>query len=684
MDNSESTQKSIAAIRARRPIKLYVVLSLFILTGVWIVYSNNLDGPFVFDDHHNIVANHNIQITELSPGSLLSAVTGNPTPRPLAYLSFALNYYFGGLDVHGFHVANNLIHAFNGLLVFLLMGLILSIPEIQKTLGNDLKERAHWIAFAGALFFALHPVQTQAVTYIVQRMASMCATFYLAALILYLQGRLSASIRTRYGMWLVSMVLWFVALGIKQLAVTLPIAVILFEWLLFRDADLRWLVKQTKLILIAIAAMCMVVFLFKGADFFKLFTRGFSKREFTLIERLLTEGRIVFHYISLIILPLPSRLTLVYDFPLSTSLIHPISTLVCWAGIMGLIAGSIIMARKHILISLSVLWFFLHLAVESTIIPLELVYEHRLYLPLVGVSLLVSVVLFQFIRNWVACLCIIGILSFSLGFGTYIRNTTWGDAISLWSDNIAKQPSEPRGYFNLARQYGQENDNDAAKKLLEKSLQVDARFYPAILRLGIIYESEGNLDLAMRNFEKVISVKEPDFRELGKSGLGDAYLGLGRIHNQKREYLVAKEYLDRSIELNPNNPTTFVARAKTNANLDLPLETISDYLIALRLAPNSPEANNNFAWLLSTYHDEKIARPDQAIKHARLACELTEWKNYLAIATLAAAHARNGDFGKAIEFQEKAIKLAPSNKQTQQKARLKLFKSGEPYRITTK
>ena len=309
---------------------------------VVVSYSNTLSAPFVFDDQQNIVHNPNIRMTELSLSSLTRTLSDNPTPRPIAYLSFGLNHWWSGYDVAGFRVANIFIHLLNGWLVFWLSVLIQrhlvpedgNNPKFSKTSGI-------WIGFATATLFLVHPVQTQSVTYIVQRMASLCALFYLAALILYLVGRHSPNRRTKIGSWCGCFLFWILAIGVKQLAVTLPLAILLCEWILFQRGDRRWLIRNSKYLISIAALMLIVAFLFKGTELPKLFTRGYTKRDFTLWERLYTEGRVILHYLTLVVAPTPGRLTLIYDFPISRSLLNPVTTLFAWGLIVAVVGWGV-------------------------------------------------------------------------------------------------------------------------------------------------------------------------------------------------------------------------------------------------------------------------------------------------------------------------------------------------------
>ena len=210
-----------------RPIKSYEVHLLFV-TGLYLVglavYSNTLSGPFIFDDYPNIRDNPSIRLTRIDIDGLYRAgfesVSDN---RPLANISFALNYYFGDYNVFGYHLVNLLVHIANGVLVYFLV-LMMACAE------NDKSARWRWVAFLAGAIFLVHPIQTQAVSYMVQRMTSLAVLFYLLALLLYVVGRLNPAPAKRITLWCLALLAGVCAGATKEIAVTLPLAVVLWSW----------------------------------------------------------------------------------------------------------------------------------------------------------------------------------------------------------------------------------------------------------------------------------------------------------------------------------------------------------------------------------------------------------------------------------------------------------------------
>ena len=642
------------------------VVVLLVSVATFLAYMNSFESPFIFDDLRNIAENHQIRISDLSLAELWRAAQGNPTPRPIAYLSFALNYYFGGLNVWGYHLVNILIHLVNGLLVYCLAKVLLQIDP--KGNEGEQNRETYFIALATALIFVLHPVQTQSVSFLVQRMTSLCAMFYFMALLAWWYGRFAEIQSRRIIGYSVAFVLWVFALGTKQFAVTLPAAILMIEWLFIQKGN--WNIRYVYGGIGTAVAVAVACYAFKGEDFFQLFTRGYTQREFTLNERLMTEGRVIARYVSLLIWPAPERLTLVYDFPLSKSLIQPISTLVCWCGIGLGIGVASWTAKTQPVFSFAVFWFFLHLVVESTIIPLEIIYEHRLYLPSFGFFFLVSAGLFRFLNNRNLTLVMIALLCVGLGYWTHVRNRDWQTGMNLWADNVRKAPAAARPLLGLAMENAKIGEYQTAMELLERAIDAEPNFQILYVRRGQIYKTLNRNDMALKDFDYAISI--PHEIRRGQA-YNEAFTARGNLHRIAGRFDLAAEDLDAALKFSQHNSRTFLARGDLNSVRNRPAEAISDYKTAIELRPDSINAKKNLAWLLATIDDVSLADAQAAIAFASNSCELTDWKDHSAISTLAAAYARAGEFTKAVETQQKAIQVAPASMIAPLQARVALF-----------
>ena len=359
-----------------------IIIPVFILllfSGlVFWLYSDTLESPFTFDDTKKIERNPHIRVTEFSPKEIVGAGLKSSKTRFIAFISFAINYYFHQYDPFGYHIVNNIVHILTGFFLYLFLNATLKTASLSSRFDHpDL------IAFLAALIWLLHPVQTQSVTYIVQRMNSMASMFFILSFWCYVKARGIESGKAKWLWFTGSALAWLLSLGCKQITVTLPFFVFLYEWFFFQDLDKNWLKRRLPFVLGIMALLSFLALAYTGFHPLEKLNhfRDYSENQFTIIQRTLTQTRVVMHYISLLIFPHPSRLNLDYDFPISYSLINPVSTIVSLAAILGLIASGVYLAKRQRLISFCILWFFGNLVIESSVLPLALIFEHRLYLP---------------------------------------------------------------------------------------------------------------------------------------------------------------------------------------------------------------------------------------------------------------------------------------------------------------
>jgi hypothetical protein len=365
------------------------LIAIALIAGVALLaYSNTFHVPFHFDDRANITQNPNVQIKVFSWDSIerLMKNTYKESIRVFSYFTFALNYYFGGFNVFGYHLVNFLIHISSGIFLYLFLLLTFNLPSLKEKYGSI----SYKVALFTSLIFIAHPIQTQSVTYIVQRMASMAGMFYLLSMVFYIKGRLSTGWPRVF--YFGGMALSYL-LGVfsKENVAILPLFVALYEFYFFQNFDLS--PKGKKILFTLIAALLVLGifgFIVWGERYIHVIIEGYAYRTFTMSERVLTQFRIVLYYVTLLLYPHPSRLNLDYDFPISKTILDPPTTLIAMLIVAGLIGYSIWAAKKRPMTSFCILWYFGNLVIESSIFPLEMVYEHRLYLPAVAPFLLFS------------------------------------------------------------------------------------------------------------------------------------------------------------------------------------------------------------------------------------------------------------------------------------------------------
>jgi hypothetical protein len=359
------------------------LIAIGLIAGVALLaYSNTFHVPFHFDDQINITNNPNVQIRQFSWYRLEQLVknTYKESIRIFSYFTLALNYYFGGFNVFGYHLVNLIVHIASGIFLYWFLILTFNLPFLEERYGPI----SYKVALFTSLIFIVHPIQTQSVTYVVQRMASMAGMFYLLSMVLYIKGRLSIG-RSRL-FYFGGMVLSYL-LGVfsKENVAILPVFIALYEFYFFQNLDLS---PKGRKILFSLAGALLILgafgFIIWGQRYINVIIEGYQYRTFTMSERVLTQFRVVLYYLTLLIYPHPSRLNLDYDFPISKTIFDPFTTLLSILIVAGLVGYSIWTAKKRPVISFCILWYFGNLVIESSVFPLEMVFEHRLYLPAVG------------------------------------------------------------------------------------------------------------------------------------------------------------------------------------------------------------------------------------------------------------------------------------------------------------
>ncbi|MFL6713575.1 MAG: tetratricopeptide repeat protein [Sulfurifustis sp.] len=353
------------------------------------IYSSGLGGPFVFDDFPNIVNNSAVAQPDASLSGLVHAAwsgDSGPLKRPLAYLSFAVDSLIAGgvSNTLPFKLTNLLIHIVNALLVvFLATRLSQRAPSASS--APIVQSRALWIGLAAAALWSLHPIQTTPVLHVVQRMTSLAAGFVLLATLVFLKGRELLRDRSNTGwVWMWAGVgLGLLGLSAKENAAVFPALLLAVEYTLYGRDDvaretrvrLRWFY----LAICGVPLVAAIAWLAAHPDFI---SAGYANRDFTLTERLLTEARALWFYLGMIAIPVPGWFTVYHDdFPASTGILHPWTALPALIGIALAVAIAVLGRHRNPLLSLAILWFLVGHTVESTIIGLELVHEHRNYLP---------------------------------------------------------------------------------------------------------------------------------------------------------------------------------------------------------------------------------------------------------------------------------------------------------------
>ncbi len=531
----------------------YVFTFISLLIILLVVYSNSFHGDWHFDDYANIIENPNVQIKSLSFSELKQSFIGiyqDRLLRPFSYASFALNYYVGGLNVFGFHLVNFFIHYLSSVFLFLFIINTLKLPLLKEQYANI----AYPVALLATVLWSVHPVFVTSVSYIVQRMTSMAGLFYIMSMYFYLKGRMSETKGKSIGFFIFCALAGMASLLTKENAVMLPFSILLFDLLLIQGARKENIKRFLKILIAPLLLFIIVGFLYTGG-LSNAFS-GYAGRDFTMYERLLTEPRVIIYYLSLLFYPIHSRLTLLYDVDISHSLLQPWTTLPAILLILLIIATAIYLCRKRPLLSFCILFFFFNHIIEGTVIPLELIYEHRNYLPAMFLFIPVAhffvyVIDYFSYKRIIQFAVIIGVIIIVVGLGdvTFRRNAIFSEEFLLWSDNIEKYPALSRPYTNLGLYYLKRGEKDKGLYFFNQAVQLD-KFANSSVRdfqfqnLGIYYLKEGQYDLALKYFE--IAAANMPSNLFNKIYIAYIYLS-------KEEYAAAHQLIEPLLREFPEN-----------------------------------------------------------------------------------------------------------------------------------
>lgn len=621
-------------------VKSFLVL-FFFTVFVLVIYNNTFTSPFILDDLIRIEENSAIRTGEFSIPQIIKAGFNSSKTRPLAFITFALNHSLHQYNVFGYHVFNLSVHILAGFFLYLFIKVTLRTPALQNRY-----QHTGMIAFFTALIWLVHPLQTQAVTYIVQRMTSMASMFFILSLLFYANGRLAENNKRKW-LWLSSSAIaWLLSLGCKQITAVLPLLVFLYEWYFFQDLSKKWFKKSLKYFF-AIGAFFILLFLiYTGFSPWEKIQslHDYARHEFTITQRFLTQFRVVIHYITLIFFPIPSRLNLDYDFVLSQSLINPISTLFAMLAIMGMIASAFYLAKRERLISFCILWFFANHLIESSILPLAIIFEHRNYLPSMMVCLIPVVLVYRYIKfDWIR-IGLLAVLVIGLSAWTYQRNRVWESKITLWTDVVKKSPNKARPHFNLGAALTKQERVQEAIPYYKRALDLNPNLEQPHINLGEALERQGKMDEALAHYRTALELK-PD--------LPEAHNNIGGILAKQGKTEEAIRYFQNALKFRPHYALAHFNLARALVTIGRTEEGIRHYYAAIQFKPDYVAAHNDLGSIYINLGEE-----EKAIQHYMAALQidpdLVEAHNNLGIALM-----HEGKIEAAISQFQKAVQLNP-------------------------
>jgi|694.fasta_scaffold02357_9 tetratricopeptide (TPR) repeat protein len=602
-------------------------LALVFILG-FAIYSNSIDCAFHFDDRNNIMENPVIRDV-----SNVGAIWEHSHTRFLPFYSFAMNYSISELEVGSYHYFNIFIHLLNAGLVWWLTLLIFSISGLAS---NKIAESKNVIAFVMALLFVSHPLATQSVTYIVQRMASMAALFYLLAVIFYLKGRIADSSRRiiYYALFLIASVSAFLC---KENSFTLPLTILLCEVCFFQTKSLK--IQASKIysaLGLLVATLVIVLSNFSFSVFESKVPNGGTDYAVTSMNYLLTQFKVIPIYIRLLLFPYNQNLD--HDIEPSFTLLDA-PTLLGLLFLLSLIFFAIYFFKKNRIVSFGIFWFFIALSIESSIKPIEdVMFEHRTYLPSFGFFLALVGLVYHFVYEkskylaYFIFMVIIGVNSVL----TYQRNNVWKDSLSLWSDVVSKSPNKARPYLNRGvAQWSLGNWKDAMSDY-SQAIKLNPNYFAAAYwNLGIAQSKFNQWPESISNFTKAIEIYPSYFDAFQSRGISysnlnqlkeaiddlskaiqlqpsnaSCYFNRGNIYMMQKQWEAAKSDFTKAIELDPNYTDAYCNRSNVFVNLNELNKAIDDCSKTISINPNYQKAFTNRALLYTELKEYERAIAD--------------------------------------------------------------------------
>lgn len=565
----------------KRHFSLFSYLIIFICG--FLIYSSSLNGDFLFDDGVHIAKQS--FITDLSNFTDLS-YWQDVDQRPLAVYSFALNYHFFGFSEIGFHIVNVIIHILSAIIIYLFVSSIL-VRFKSNVIDEDLKPA---FALFVALIFLIHPLQTQSVSYIVQRMTSMSGMFYLLACYSFLKFRLW--FYTKYDSKTLLFLIIFVLSAIaailsKQNTASLPIALIFIEFFFVRDR-LGWINRRLVFsLLISILSFFTIFAIVYGLPA--------ETDEITHLQYFYTQLKVIPKYFMLFILPISQNI----DHDIATSLKLSLTEILGFLFLISILIVGIKIRHRKPLAAFGIFWIFICLSVESSVIPItDVMFEHRMYLPLFGIALVLGDVLISLLKNRKILTVLALLLLICFGTLSHARNFVWQNAESLWTDAVEKSPDKARPHLKLGVSHFMEGEINNAIILFERATQLDSTDNEAWFNLGECYQLLDSTNKAFYAYDQAM-LKDPRFAL--------PYVGRAAIFRELGSYELALNDLTEAIKRDNKQVDFYLYRADLYLFLENYQFAYRDFTEAQTLSPRSIEIYHQLARLFIKMREFKMA-----------------------------------------------------------------------------
>lgn len=648
-----------------------IIIIVFLIAVTFLVYANSFKNEFVWDDSDLIADNDYIKDFGYAGKIFTMSVFGDKTTefnfyRPVQGLSFMLDYSLWGLNSLGYHITNTILHALNAILVYFI---ILTIYKSWQT------------AMISALFFSIHPVQTEAVTYISGRADGLTALFLLISLIFFIKD----AHQSRKIFFFASIISFMLALLSKESAIIFPLIIILYSFCLVHKENRSYLLRAylSAFLIILGGYLILRTHIFNSPDHS---IRNLSEN---LYPRLLSLGRIIISYIGLLFFPV--GLHMERSIELVNSIFKVDFLIPCL--LLGLIIFLGLKAFKRSkAVFFSFGWFFIFLSPVLNIVPINaLMAEHWLYLPSVGFFTIIALGASNLLKYKGTFLKRVTIVILSLAgiFYSYLtvkRNTEWSNEIGFYENTLRYNPNSPRIHMNLGLAYSAKGEFEKAIDELKEAIRLNPAYTEAYYNLGNVYLEMGKNVEAVYNYKKALET-DPGyfkahynlaktyaedgryddsirtFKEAIKSNpkYANVYNNLGLVYSEKGSLDLAISELNKALELKPDYAEVYYNLGIIYDKKGEFATAIEKFKKAISLNPKLVNANINLGIVYI-----KQGLYDLADNELKKALELDP-NNVLAYYNFGIICSRRGDFSEAVSAFKKAVEIKPDFKEAKDK-----------------
>lgn len=638
-----------------------------------VAYSNSFSAPFVFDDEFSIVENPHIR--SLSLDAFRAPDQSSVAGRPIASFTLAIDHAIGGLDPASYHRTNLAIHILAGLALFGFLRATFAGDRLRDRYGN----RATPLAFAIALVWLVHPLQTESVTYVVQRVESLMGLFFLATFFCF--ARAAAS--PRPAPWRIATVACaLLGMASKEVMVAAPPLLLIYDRLFLSSSWRETFARRGKLHAAVWATLALLVALVAGGPRADSAGFGMSGREkVTALEYARSQFGVILHYLRLCFWPHP--LVLDYSWPVANRAREIVPQAIV---VLGLVVATLAAIPRRPDLAFAGLWFFFALGPTSSFMPIvDLAFEHRMYVPLAGVVAVVVVAADGAIARFAAAdratatrAAALALVAAALVATTIRRNEDYRTGLDLYTDVVDKNPDNPRGRNNRGTQLYREERFAEAEAEFRAAVALDPDYVDALYNLGNAVVAQGRFDEAIAAYESALAVAPahvdslvnlstallaaerrdeaeprmraalnvPPERAEQYRRLAENFARLGKLEDARRTYL-------RAIQVDPKDAPSHLALGNMYFDDGNGSEALRHLTAAIAIAPNDAAIVGSYAVL--TAH---AGRADEALGLFRRAHSLAP-DSMDANLNLASALAARGAFGEALPYAERAVAAEP-------------------------